>query len=582
MGVPFREPVTVGPWRDGTGQEWLVTLEPQRIIFETAEECIELGREAWQRDLQVAPHAGGYIVRYDTFERTIGFALTRDEVAPLLRLLGGDNRPTLGAVGGGGAASGEPAPAPLLWPKVSRLAVWALICSALVFLPVLGVIPALVTVVLLIVHRVRVRRTRAYGHSRKLCLAALVLLVVGAVVSGLGTVAIVRTMADEPGQPGVDLRVGRGGAVRKPTGPSRALASAAGPFMTAASDTFHVGGAGPALLRQRAAAQSRAAGGDDRPVADGRGSERQREIALGLSEKAADTMARWSGGGVPVALAPARARESGPVLLAARSGAGVRAATTPSVVGQATGEGRNWGLVAAGLLVVLLSLTVHECAHGISAWWLGDDFARRLGRVTLNPLAHIDLFGTVVLPLILFMANAGVFGWAKPVPVRLDYVDRPRRAHILISLAGPGSNLLLAAVAFMLLLGLGAAVTLFAPGAQVRHFDLLDFGATVSATGFPLAELFGPVCTVLRLTFLINVFLAFFNLIPVPPLDGSWVLEHFFPRTIGRVVARIRPFGFVIFLVLLWTKVLSYLMMPVLLVLLPAYVLLEMATPFAG
>lgn len=240
----------------------------------------------------------------------------------------------------------------------------------------------------------------------------------------------------------------------------------------------------------------------------------------------------------------------------------------------------NWGLIAAALIVVLLSLTVHEAAHAISAWWLGDDFARRLGRVTLNPLAHIDPIGTVLLPLILFLADAGVFGWARPVPVQLDHVPNPRRAHILIALAGPASNLLLASASLMLLIGLGCWLGLTAPGAMVENFSTLNFTEKVSATGFAWAPVFGPLCTVLKLGFIINVFLAFFNLIPIPPLDGSWVLEHLFPQTLGAFYARIRPYSILLFFGLIYYNAFTYLLLPGFTVLLGGFALVSLCTPF--
>jgi Zn-dependent protease len=241
---------------------------------------------------------------------------------------------------------------------------------------------------------------------------------------------------------------------------------------------------------------------------------------------------------------------------------------------------RNWGLIAAGLLVLLFSLSVHEAAHAISAWWMGDNFAQGLGRVTLNPLAHIDLFGTVILPVILFLSNGPVFGFAKAVPTMPHNTPHPRRSHIYISLAGPGSNLLLAAISLMLLVGLGSSATLWLPEMSVANFGLETLFDPVEATGGTLAQPFALVATLLKLSFLLNTFLAFFNLIPIPPLDGSWVLEHLFPNSIGRLIARIRPFGFFAFLLLIFTGLFQYLIWPMLLALVPAIFLVELCTRF--
>ena len=155
-------------------------------------------------------------------------------------------------------------------------------------------------------------------------------------------------------------------------------------------------------------------------------------------------------------------------------------------------------------LAVIVGLCVHESAHALAAWALGDKTARSRGRVSLNPLAHIDPFGSVLLPLIMIVLGGPVFAFAKPVPVYLGNLKHPKRDEVIVSLAGPVSNIVLA-VAFALLLH-GVAGLSFTPGT---------------------AQALYAAATFLQLAVLCNLSLAFFNLIPLPPLDGSSLVVPF-------------------------------------------------------
>jgi len=188
------------------------------------------------------------------------------------------------------------------------------------------------------------------------------------------------------------------------------------------------------------------------------------------------------------------------------------------------------------LLALLFSVVVHEVAHGWAAGRLGDPTAREMGRLTLNPLRHIDPVGTVLVPAVLALLPGGmVFGWAKPVPINPWRLRDPQRDQAWIAAAGPGSNLLLAAacaVALGALTGLGG----MAPRAPVGSFgaDLHLFAERLLGAGIYL-----------------NVLLALFNLIPLPPLDGSWIVLRWLRGDAAAAYDRIRPFGFFIVILLM-------------------------------
>lgn len=181
--------------------------------------------------------------------------------------------------------------------------------------------------------------------------------------------------------------------------------------------------------------------------------------------------------------------------------------------------------VATWLVPLIIAIVFHEVAHGWVANAFGDPTARQRGRLTFNPIKHLDPFGTVLLPMVLAVSGAPVFGWAKPVPVVAQRLRNPRYHMILVALAGPGMNLLLALVAAMLFAGLVATE----PQGLIWEFiiqNLVNF-------------------------MVINVFLAIFNLIPMPPFDGGHVVEGLLPRRLAVHYAKLRRYGFPLLIILL-------------------------------
>lgn len=207
----------------------------------------------------------------------------------------------------------------------------------------------------------------------------------------------------------------------------------------------------------------------------------------------------------------------------------------------------NQGLVLVlfQVVVLILAFTVHECAHAWTAWRLGDPTARMLGRITLNPLKHLDPFGSVIFPLIGLYYGGMLFGWAKPTPVTARNFKNYKRDDIIVSLAGPASNLLMAITALILLLIMKHAVG--GGFLAIQAARLLAHHVPIATENLP--QLF-PIALFLYYVIFLNLLLFVFNLIPVPPLDGSHILRHFLPYSALQVYDRIGMFGLLIIMLL--------------------------------
>lgn len=201
--------------------------------------------------------------------------------------------------------------------------------------------------------------------------------------------------------------------------------------------------------------------------------------------------------------------------------------------------------LAISALPILIAITFHELSHGYVAYRLGDATAKMMGRLTINPLAHIDLFGTIIMPVLLLVFTNGqfVFGYAKPVPINPMNFKNPRKGMALSAAAGPATNILLA-IASLLILKFGVSPLL----------GIMPEGIAV--------KVLSPIAMMLRASIIMNVVLAAFNLIPIPPLDGGRVAAGLLPYKHARSFDKIEPFGMIIVIILIATGLAKYFVIP--------------------
>jgi len=220
------------------------------------------------------------------------------------------------------------------------------------------------------------------------------------------------------------------------------------------------------------------------------------------------------------------------------------------------GKDIDIGFIVIWFVVFLFSLSFHEASHAWTSEKFGDDTGRLQGRITLNPIAHIDPIGTIVLPLFMMFTSVPLLGWAKPVQTNPLLWRDKTRANISVSAAGPISNLILVVLAFTIMKVLIVAGTLTLNREFRTIYEVIGPSADQPAYMQPLA-LF------LSVMLMLNLALGIFNLIPIPPLDGSHVLEELLPPPMAQAYEQIRPYGFILLIGLLYMGVLNFIFEPI-------------------
>lgn len=232
--------------------------------------------------------------------------------------------------------------------------------------------------------------------------------------------------------------------------------------------------------------------------------------------------------------------------------------------------------VLLGALV--FSVVLHESAHGLVAYWCGDPTAKNAGRLTLNPVKHFDFFGSFILPAILFFTTNIALGYAKPVPINISRFGRRPRDSIFAATAGATANFMIAGLSLGALVGVSFVMKCGWPEMNVGSFS--DFLRAPEITGIPAAQAWSVLLQVLKCFFVVNIVLGILNLMPVPPLDGSVVLESLLPRNWRLYFRLVRVFGFVIIALVLALLMVSGAFEHILKLVMETSELIRFVTPF--
>jgi Zn-dependent protease len=224
--------------------------------------------------------------------------------------------------------------------------------------------------------------------------------------------------------------------------------------------------------------------------------------------------------------------------------------------------------LTTGLLIYVLffSVVIHELCHGFAARFCGDPTAEDSGRLTLNPLRHVSLIGSFIVPLVLYLMKApAVIGWAKPVPFDPAKLKHFPRDQVLLAISGPLANFVLAYVCFCLFLISGFIFNRLFPGSQV--FIHIDIFTPLAFGDIPFEPFWFVFFELLSIGMVVNIVLGAFNLIPFPPLDGSWILKALLPKKAALIFAKFQSFGFIFLLLAVQFHLLEFFLYPMLIIL---------------